>query len=142
VFKSQRTIVESSTPKMSKWHSQCFTKLIIVFACWSSQKEHHELINIQDLIQKKFKQSQSYCSINPDDMTSSLPRCLWGPSCLSLFNQTRNMINEAADFLLKRIRHGFKWTNISARLQSRRSMILRILLEKRQKKNRYILSLV
>ncbi|KAK1424683.1 hypothetical protein QVD17_20018 [Tagetes erecta] len=43
-----------------------------------------------------------------------LPRYLWGPSCLSFFKSNQNIINEATDRLLKGIRHGFKWINISA----------------------------
>ncbi|KAK1429686.1 hypothetical protein QVD17_11901 [Tagetes erecta] len=63
---------------------------------------------------KKFKQSQSYCSINPDDGTSSFTKMSMGTKLPELLQSNQKMINEAADLLLKGIRHGFKWTNISA----------------------------
>jgi len=37
-----------------------------------------------------------------------------GTELPELLQSNQNMINEAADLLLKGLRHGFKWTNISA----------------------------
>ncbi|KAK1415108.1 hypothetical protein QVD17_30879 [Tagetes erecta] len=78
-----------------------------IFALYSKE-------SIADKLHSQRKDAELAQVSKEANASVNIQKCLWGPSCLSFFNQTINMIKEAADLLLKGLRHGFKWTNISA----------------------------